>query len=231
MNIMLQQQLDIENILMDVDGTMTSEKRDNVFSMSPLEHLLKLLCEIHYLSREKALQRVYDAGNPETSCLFGFLDALDIPKQAFWNVLVDDIRESVEIPDDTVRFMEFVKEKGIKLFSATTNSKMMTLVKLSIAGLASIDGSPYFSGFFGGDFFDDPNGKFSDKFFPSIMKYGNFDPERTMMIGDSEIWDMIPALGAGIKNVMIINRCQKEAVISRDDVFYINNLETLMRIL
>ena len=225
------QKIDVENILMDVDGTMTTEKRDNVFVMSPLEHLLKLLSEIHGISGEEAIQMIEEIGNPETNCLFNFLDTLKIPKEVYWNSLVNDVSKSIEIPDDTASFIKSVRGKGIKLFSATTNSKMMTLLKLSIAGLASIDGSPYFDGFFGGDAFNDPKGKFSDNFFPSIMKSGKFDPERTMMIGDNEQWDMTPALHVGIKNVVIINREQPESLIFKNGVMFVNRLTAIMEML
>ena len=225
------QKIDVGNILMDVDGTMTTEKRDNVFAMSPLEHLLKLLSEFHDISREEGIQMIEKIGNPETSCLFNFLDVLRVPKEAFWNSLANDIAQSIEIPDDTASFIKSVTSKGIKLFSATTNSKMMTLLKLSLAGLASIEGSPYFDGFFGGDAFNDPKGKFSETFFPSIIKSGKFATERTMMIGDSEQWDMAPALHVGIKNVVVINREQPESLILKNGVMFVNRLSVITEML
>lgn len=81
--------------------------------------------------------------------------------------------------------------------------------------------------FFGGDAFGDPQGKFSPGFFPSILKVGGFDPARTMMIGDDPERDMLPALKAGIKYVIIINRQQTEPLLHKDGAIFVNSLKVL----
>lgn len=125
------------------------------------------------------------------------------------------------------KYAYYNSPSAIKLYSATTNSRMATLLKLSLGDLADIDGSPYFDGYFGGDTFDDPNGKFSSNFYPAILKSGDFDPERTMMIGDDEKWDMENALAAGIKHVVIIDREMTETIIRKKSAIYVNRLTNL----
>ena len=226
------EKLKIENVLMDVDGTMTAvEKGRNLMQTSPLDHLVDLMVAGGGDSREEALRRIHAAGDVETTCLFDMLDQLGVAKEALWELMRDDVQKANRIPEDTAYFMKDLKAKGIKLFSATTNSPMMTLIKMSLGGLATIDGSPYMSGFYGGNAFNDPEGKYSANFFPSIMKHGKFNPATTMMVGDEIERDLKPALKAGIKHVVIINREQNEPMVSAHEAVFVNSLRIVSEML
>lgn len=213
--------------LIDIDGTITASRRESDFAVSPLEHLAALLMQRNSVSREEALARIRSAGDVETSCLGNFLETLDIPVDLYWHELRADIEQGITIPEDAVFFIKELKNKNIRLFSATTNSRMVTLLKLSVGGLGDIDGSPYFDGFFGGDTFGDPQGKFSPQFFPSILKSGGFDLARTLMIGDDLKWDMRYALEAGIAHVAIINRQQTRPLLLKDGAMFVNSLKVI----
>jgi FMN phosphatase YigB (HAD superfamily) len=220
--------LNIKNVLMDVDGTMTEEKKGRrANEVLPLELLVDLLVEKRSVSRTAALELINEAGDTAVSCLFDLLDKLNISKESYWNLMANELANVINIPDDTVYFIKDLKTKGIKLFSATTNSRMMTLLKLSIGGLASLEGSPFMAGFFSGNSFNDPQGKFSEKFFPLIMKTGKFNPSTTMMIGDEITRDLEPAQKAGIENIVIIDRKQPEPIVYRNKVIFVNSLRVV----
>jgi len=119
-------------------------------------------------------------------------------------------------------------EKGQNLMQT---SPMMTLIKMSLGGLATIDGSPYMSGFYGGNAFNDPEGKYSANFFPSIIRHGKFNPATTMMVGDEIERDLKPALKAGIKHVIIINREQNEPMVSAHGAAFVNSLRIVSEML
>lgn len=226
------EKLIIENVLMDVDGTMTEEKKnENILQTSPHEMLVEMLIKIHNISRKVAIQLIKEAGDTSVICLFDLLDKLEISKEAYWNLIRNDFKNYIRIPEDTVYFIKNLKSKGIKLFSATTNSRMMTLLKMSIGGLASIDGSPYMAGYFSGNSFNDPRGKFSENFFPSIMKYGKFDPTTTMMIGNEVESDLKPAFKSGIKNIVIVNRFQPEPIVYTSEGMFVNSLRVVSEML
>jgi len=218
-------------VLIDIDGTITAPIRNKDFAVSPLEQLLRLLMQSESISREAALAKIRQIGDVETSCIFKFLEPLGISAELYWNLLRQDVKEGMMIPEDAVFFIKALKSKNIKLFSATTNSRMATLLKLSVGGLGDINGSPHFDGYFGGDSFADPLGKWSPEFFPSILKAGRFDPERTLMIGDDPARDMLPALQAGIAHVAIIDRHQKENILHKGGVIFINSLKPLYHML
>ena len=224
-------EIDVDVALIDVDGTITTPTRKTDFAVPPLEHLLRMVMHHDSIPRAEALAKIRQIGDIETSCIFNFLAPLGLPMQPYWDALQQDIKGSIIIPDDAIFFIKSLRSKNIRLFSATTNSRMATLIKLSVADLGGIDGSPYFDGFFGGDSFHDPLGKWSPEFFPSILKTGGFDPTRTLMVGDNLEQDMLPALRAGIKRVAIINRQQKEKLLRKDGVLFINSLEVLYNML
>lgn len=226
----------IDTVLMDVDGTITSVKMDvEGDDKSCLDILIEIMREKESISYDEALEKLNAQGNIETTCLFSFLDQLGVAKQEYWNRLRTHFARSVFIPEDSSTFIKAIKQPNpngssspIKLYSATTNSRMATLLKLSLGDLADIDGSLYFDGYFGGDSFNDPDGKFSSSFFPSILKAGKFDPERTMMIGDDEKWDLENALTAGIKHVVIIDREMSETMFHKNGAIYVNRLTALL---
>ncbi|MFA6929303.1 MAG: HAD family hydrolase [Lentisphaeria bacterium] len=223
--------ISVDVALIDIDGTITAPIRNKDFAVSPLEHLLRLMTQSEYVSQEAALAKIRQVGDIETSCIFKLLAPLGISAELYWNVLQQDVKAGMIIPEDAVFFIKALKGKNIKLFSATTNSRMATLLKLSVGGLGDINGSPYFDGYFGGDSFADPLGKWSPEFFPSILKAGRFDPERTLMIGDDPARDMLPALQAGIAHVAIIDRHQTENILHKGGVIFINSLEFLYHML
>lgn len=224
-------EIDVDVALIDIDGTITIPMRETDFAVSPLEHLLRMVMQRDSIPPAEALAKVQQAGDIETSCAFSFLAPLGLSRQAYWDALQQDIKGGIIIADDAVFFIKSLRNKHIRLFSATTNSRMATLVKLSVADLGGIDGAPYFDGFFGGDSFHDPRGKWSPDFFPSILKAGGFNPKRTLMVGDNLEQDMLPALRAGIKTVAIINRQQQEKLLCKDGVLFINSLEVLYHML
>ncbi len=223
--------ISVDVALIDIDGTITTPIRNKDFAVSPLEQLLRLVMQSESISKEAALAKIRQTGDIKTSCIFKFLAPLGISVELYWNMLLQDIKDGIIIPEDAIFFIKNLRSRNIRLFSATTNSRMATLLKLSVGGLGDINGSPYFDGYFGGDSFADPLGKWSPDFFPSILKAGGFDPKRTLMIGDDPERDMLPALQAGIAHVAIIDRHQKETILHKGGVIFINSLEFLYHML
>ena len=184
------------------------------------------------ISKEDALYKIRKVGNPDTTCIFSFLSALGISRQSYWDKIEHFISQQIEICPDAAHLIQSLPKRGIRLYSATTNSRMAVLSKLAVSGLATIDGSPYFNGFFGGDSFGDPQGKYSPNFFPSIIKEARLNPEKTLMIGDDPEHDLVQPLAAGIKQVVLVQRDQKEPVIKKSDGgIYVNSLEWVLKMI
>ncbi len=219
--------LTVKRILMDVDGTMTDTPAGSSMAKSPLRHLTELVMQRHGVGESGAERMIRDCGDMDTRCLSEFLPALDIDPVRYFEVIKADLSDHIVIPEDTVNFLKKMKERGIPVCAATANSRFMTLAKLAVGGLAGIGGSPYIAAYHSGCEFCDPKGKFSEHFFPNILKHHGYDPATAMMIGDETEHDLYPALKAGIRYGVIIDRGQKAEMIERDGGIFVKNLETV----
>ena len=219
----------LQTILMDVDGTMTdiSSAGAKTAESDPMEILKRLVMERHAVNATTAERMIRDCGDPGIHCLSEFLPGLQVDPDAYFDALHRELAKSIVIPEDTVAFLRAMKQKGIRVCSATTNSRFMTLAKLSVAGLADRHGCPYLSAFHSGNEFHDPEGKFSEHFFPNILKRHNYDPETTMMIGDDPERDLYPAQKAGIRCCAILCRTQTQPVLFKNGGIFVRSLKIL----
>lgn len=228
--------LRITAVLIDVDGTMTMAPQTTAESTNeptdPVTVLVNLLAETEGLASNEALTRIRQAGNPAVTCVFDLLPALGVDRQMYWDRLVTSLRTNIAIAPDAAALIQGLRRKRIRLYSATTNSRMMTLAKLSLGGLATSEGSPYFAGFFGGDRFGDPQGKFSRDFFPSILREARLEGRTTLMVGDDFQRDLLPAQEAGITQVVLVRRAQPVPVTSGPGGgIYVRSLESILEMI
>ena len=219
--------LAVKRILMDVDGTMTGYLTTSTMDLSPLRHLIELVMKHHGISESEAERRIRSCGDPDTQCLSEFLPELDIEPSTYFDCLKTDLSRHIYITEDTVYFLQAMKERGIPVCAATTNSRFMTLAKLAVGGLADLNGSPYLAAYHPGCEFRDPMGKFSEHYFPNILKHHGYDPETTLMVGDEPERDLVPALKAGIRYGVIVDRNQTEEYVLRDGGIFIHSLKNL----
>ena len=223
--------LAVKRILMDVDGTMTGYLSASTMNLSPLRHLIELVMKRHGISEIEAEQRIRRCGDLNTQCLSEFLPELDVEPSEYFTRLKADLSGNIYITEDTVHFLKAMKERGIPVCAATTNSRFMTLAKLAVGGLAGLNGSPFLSAYHPGCEFRDPMGKFSEHYFPNILKHHGYDPETTLMLGDEPERDLFPALKAGIRYGVIVDRNQKEEYVLRDGGIFIRSLKKLTEML
>ena len=221
------EKLSVKRVLMDVDGTMTDSRAGAGMEKSPFRHLVELVMKQSGLSCEAAEQKIRSCGNMEIQCLSEFLPALKVDPAQYFEAVKEDLARHITIPEDTVCFLEAMRERGIPVCAATTNSPFMTRAKLAVAGLADINGSPYLAACHAGCEFRDPGGKFSEHFFPNILKHHGYDPETLLMLGDEPEHDLYPALQAGIRYGVIIDRRQREDLLQRAGGFFIRSLKIL----
>ena len=197
----------IKTVLMDVDGTMTVYPNGNIMGQSPRTLLENLMMETFGISRTEAWERVLACGDVETHCVTEFFPELKLDSVRYFDMMLAELKSTTVIPEDTVRLFKALKELGIPLYTATTNSRFITLAKLATRkGLASYDGCEYITGYFPGCAFRDPEGKYSASYYSNILKAGPFEGEYTLMIGDEPIRDGLPARRSGIRYAVNIDR-------------------------
>lgn len=221
------QKLSVKRVLMDVDGTMTDSPAGSCMGKSPLLHLVELVMKQDGLSAEAAERKILSCGDPQLQCLSEFLPMLEVDPVQYFEAVKEDLARHIAIPEDTVYFLKAMREEGIPVCAATTNSRFMTLAKLAVGGLADINGSPYIAAYHAGCEFRDPAGKFSEHYFPNILKHHGYDPETLLMVGDEPEHDFYPALKAGIRYGVIIDRRRTESIGREDGGFFIHSLRDL----
>ena len=199
-------ELKISCVLMDVDGTMTRLRPGGKLPVDADVRLAELLAEDGRLSMARAISLIHQQENWDQHCIFDLAQKLNIEETRLWDVLVEDWKRYISFPEDTVFFLKEMNRKKIPVYAATTNSPRMTLMKMSIGGLADIKGTPFLSGFYSGNHFHDPRGKFAPDFFQKILAEGRFNPRESVMIGDEYLRDCAPALTAGIRWCILIDR-------------------------
>ena len=224
-------QLKINRILMDVDGTMTWYLKNPQKSKSMMQCLNEMVQKKYYIDEKCAADKIAACGNPAVQCLSEFLDELQIDKSEYFEIVRKEYAKSIYIPEDTIVFLEMMKKAGIPVCTATTNSVFATLVKMAVGDLADVNGSPYISAFHPGNEFKNPEGKFSAHYFSDIIKHHKYDTANLLMLGDEIEHDLYPALQAGIRYGVVIDRKQKERLIEKDGGIFISDLRILLDLL
>ena len=221
--------IEVKTILMDVDGTMTRYSNPKPDSGCHFWNILvKMVMEKYDLTSETAEAKIRSCGNTDQECISTFLEPLDICRQTYFDKIVEGFSHSIEIPEDTILFFRAMQKKGIPVCTATTNPPFMTNAKLAVGGIATMEGCKYLTRHHPGNEFNDPLGKFSPHFFPNILKPHGYDPEYTMMIGDEPKRDLYPALEAGIRHCVIIDRSQTEDIVEKDGGIFIRTYSVLI---
>lgn len=223
----------IKTVLMDVDGTMTVYPGGSIMNKSPRVLLEDLMMETFSISREEAWARVVACGDLETHCVTEFFSELKVDMQRYFDMTLAELKPTTVVPDDTVRLFKALKELGIPLYTATTNSRFITLAKLAVReGLADCNGCEYLSGYFPGCAFRDPEGKYSKDYYKNILKTGNFEGEYTLMIGDELIRDGLPARRSGIAHAVNINRKENAPTgMDENGILHIRSYDELIPLL
>ena len=79
--------------------------------------------------------------------------------------------------------------------------------------------------------YQDPRGKFAPSYYPDILKYHGFHPDTVMMVGDEPAHDMLPALRAGIRYGISIDRKQPEKWFRKDGGIFVTPLDVLAELM
>lgn len=216
-------QLAAHHVLIDMDDTITYTTAPPSASLLKgiesgeyfLAILRNLVARKRGISDEAALGVITGACDPSRRCLFTILAEICIEMEEYWGAVLDYHRGHLGAYPDAVEMIRTLHARGFRLCTATTNSRMAALSKLTFAGLADMNDSPYFADFFGGD--NCEGGKSGPQFFRAILERGGFDPSEVLMIGDNPVADLASAKAAGIEQVVLPRRDQPEDLVVEDD--------------
>lgn len=217
----------IDTILMDIDGTITDVDIPGGTTLTGREVLAALLNSKIGMSQADALQWIDSVFDPEKVCLSEVIQQFSVSLEEIWRPLAENYRQHTRITDDSVYFLKDAKRKNIPVYTASTNSAFTVRLKLSVAGMADLNSSPYITGYYPGNAFQDSRGKKAPDFFVKILDRGHYDPESTVMVGDDPLYDLESALRAGIHHCVIVDRAQPESLKEKDGGIFVNSLSFL----
>jgi len=164
---------------------------------------------------------------------FGILDDFNISEDELWNALKINAKQKYFMYPDAKSFLIKIKQfsPSVKVYTATTNPRLIILAKLSMENIAGQNGSPYLDGAFGGEEVY-PGGKATPEFFEALLERTGAVSETTLIVGDSPEMDLFLARSAGLKHVILPRRSQKEEWIHENDGgIYVKRLDTAFRFL
>ena len=197
----------IKNILVDIDGTLTAVNLKHGMQKSFAGHFYEMLGRCLEI--------------PGDICISKILPQYGISEKDYAEHVLKDMSQHTFIRPDAINFLNYCIASDKNLYTATTNSKYISLIKLSLGNFKEED----FTGFFGGDTFNDPLGKFSPDFYSDILTALNTDGSDVIMIGDEWEHDSEPAQKAGIKYTVHIDINAKDDYIKKGNAFYVNSLD------
>lgn len=230
--------LKVSDVLIDIDGTIC-----NGSTGDPYGSLIHTVMDKLNLTYIKAANEIRNelrgnismeeikikAADGDLDMLFVIAAKLKIKKEALWNTILADAK--INSFSDAAYMVKELYKKGFNLHIASWNRGWQFLVKLGCAGLCNLNGSPYFKNIFNEDVMRHKKEENrAVEYYSELLKKLRRPLNKIIMIGDWEAVDLYPAVKAGIKNIIIVRRGQKEKIKILDAV-YVNSLKIVPDIL
>ncbi len=218
----------VKTVLVDIDNTLTENIAPHLPESSGVEILADFLLQRDQIPPEQTRKKLALLFDPERECLTTKLHLFGVSRREFWDLLLPCCLKHFRMLPDAVTLLKTLHELPVKVYTATTNSEFTSRMKLA-SGLDGTDykSCKYIDGYYPGNAFNDPRGKYAPDFISKIILDGRFDPQTTVMIGDDPRYDLYPAQRAGIRYCVIVKRTMREKYQELDGAIYVNSLQTI----
>ncbi len=216
-----------DTLLIDMDDTIVFTDPacpDDVF----MEALYSLIQEQRDVSREQAEQlRVEADVSGEHGDMHTALRYLKLDLHAYFSHVLRLIEPHTHPYDDAITMIREAKARGYRIFPATTNGRIACLAKLAVSGLADADDSPWFDDLFGGGEVA-KGGKSGPHFHTALLERVDREHDQVVVIGDHPEQDLGWASEAGIEQVVLPRRDQKEDWVIEDGGIFVRDLTVIL---
>ncbi|MAE64063.1 MAG: hypothetical protein CMJ18_07285 [Phycisphaeraceae bacterium] len=193
-----------DTILLDIDETVTRSTGRSAGEVT-IDALYAVVAQVQGVDVEEAVRLVAARCDPHLESIEPHLGALGLSTRMLWDVVRPMMASCVGVHDDAVDAVRALHARGFRLYPATTNSRFMALLKLSVAGLGDVDGSEHFNDVFGGSEVV-AEGKTGPAFYHAVLERTGSRAQQTIHVGDDPQLDALAAQQAGIDQVVLVNR-------------------------
>ena len=229
--------LKVKHVFIDIDGTIT-EVMDNPYSKIPgIGHdcfrciLRDMLTKKFGVSPSLALTKIQEKDLMFGGCIFRIAPALGIPEEELWKRVIVWQKRYLSVYADAVDMVKDLFSKGFFLYVISNNSCKGILAKLAMAGLAKRNHSPYFREIYGMDLFGFGWSKNNPEVYHRILSGGKMSLKEIAIVGDELIGDLKSPRKAGIKHCFIIDRKQREKIVTKDAGIFVKTLKAVPEML
>lgn len=209
-------------ICFDIDGTLTDDRGppqiDQRFALG--NALMEIFCvavqEIHGGTRENVVDQLTTYAERKVYWDYpDFISHFDLPAASVWEQLRAWHRENIHAYEDGVQLVRALHNAGHQLHIISNNPYTGCLLKLEVAGLGSLDGTPWFQHIFCANQQRGQKGAVS--FWQRAVERGALHPPSTCVIGNDlhDDYEVPSKLGFGAH--FIVDRDRSFAGVRQDE--------------
>ena len=152
-----------------------------------------------------------------------FIHEFNLPEKHSMEKIVEWHNDHLIVYQDAVDMIKQLHALDIPLYIISNNPILGCLLKLQRAGLATLEGSPWFKDILGSNNIKGQKGAVD--FWKRALAYTGISPEEIVMIGDNPKDDFEIPQQAGIKNFFLVDRKRSESIIRKGNLCLVNNLK------
>lgn len=203
--------VDFENTLIVRRATGRRRERDGL-----MEALSGCVMERSGMDRGEAEGLVREASRNFHLPLEVYSNRLGLEAEEVRGRVLQWLREDYRADPGAAPVLEHFRKSGLKLWPATTNSGFFCGLKLEAVGLGTVEANPFFEELRGGSEVH-PLGKMTSGFFRNLLERAGVAAAEAVHIGDQAVWDRDVPFGAGIRQVILLDRTLSEPAVEGKD--------------
>ena len=195
----------IRALLIDIDDTITRHAPGST-SEGLLQVLQSAGVQLGGLSEEETALRMKRVRDAEPWWHWSdFIVALELDPKEFWRYAIEMERKCLEPTGPEIgTALKRLREAGFLLYVTSNNASSGILYKLSIAGLATIQGAPLFDQLLGCTELHAM--KWEPVYWKKVLAHIGLDANEVAVVGDNPKDDMEVPQSIGIAHSFLINR-------------------------
>jgi FMN phosphatase YigB (HAD superfamily) len=216
----------LKALLIDIDGTIVRYK-PGVEPYTLLDVIRNAGIHLCGFSAEETAQRIENVrGSVQWWHWSDFIVALELNPKQFWTYALEVERTYLE-PTGTemCSALQRLKDAGLLLYVTSNNPSSGILHKLSLAGLATIQGSSLFSQLLGATELQAM--KWETVYWQKVLAHIGLNAEEVAVVGDNPHDDCTVPLSVGISHSFLVDRYQNRSALNSSSTTWVMDFDQL----